>query len=38
MWSYTSIPLYVVMAWCLVKHRDFTFTLYHNYIYVSVYL
>jgi hypothetical protein len=29
-WSYTSIPLYVFMAWCLVKHRDnftfFTFT------------
>jgi hypothetical protein len=25
-WSYTSIPLYVFMAWCLVKHRDnFTF-------------
>jgi hypothetical protein len=27
-WCYTSIPQYVVMAWCLVKHRDnFTFTL-----------
>jgi hypothetical protein len=28
-WSYTSTPLYVFMAWCLVKHRDnctFTFT------------
>jgi hypothetical protein len=25
-WSYTSIPPYVFMAWCLVKHRDnFTF-------------
>jgi hypothetical protein len=21
-WSYTSIPKYVFMAWCLVKHRD----------------
>jgi hypothetical protein len=27
-WSYTSTPQYVLMAWCLVKHRDnFTFTL-----------
>jgi len=27
-WSYTSIPQYAFMAWCLVKHRDnFTFTL-----------
>jgi hypothetical protein len=27
-WSYTSTPQYVFMAWCLVKHRDsFTFTL-----------
>jgi hypothetical protein len=27
-WSYTSIPQYVFMAWCLVKHRDnFAFTL-----------
>jgi hypothetical protein len=26
-WSYISTPLYVFMAWCLVKHRDnFTFT------------
>jgi hypothetical protein len=25
-WSYTSIPPYVSMAWCLVKQRD-TFTL-----------
>jgi hypothetical protein len=26
-WSYTSIPQYAFMAWCLVKHRDnFTFT------------
>jgi hypothetical protein len=21
-WSYTSIPQYVFMEWCLVKHRD----------------
>jgi len=21
-WSYTSIPQYVLIAWCLVKHRD----------------
>jgi hypothetical protein len=28
-WSHTSTPLYVFMAWCLVKHRDnFTFTFY----------
>jgi hypothetical protein len=28
-WSYTSTPQYVLMAWCLVKHRDnFTFTSY----------
>jgi hypothetical protein len=27
-WSYTSTPLYVFMAWCLVKHRDnFTFAV-----------
>jgi hypothetical protein len=27
-WCYTSIPQYIFMAWCLVKHRDnFTFTL-----------
>jgi hypothetical protein len=26
-WSYTSTPQYVFMAWCLVKHWDnFTFT------------
>jgi hypothetical protein len=24
-WSYTSTPQYTFMAWCLVKHRDFTF-------------
>jgi len=28
MWSYTSIPPYVFMGWCLVVIRDnFTFTL-----------
>jgi len=27
-WSYTSIPPYILMTWCLVKHRDnFTFYL-----------
>jgi hypothetical protein len=29
-WSYTPIPPYVFVAWCLIKHRDnftFTFTL-----------
>jgi hypothetical protein len=26
-WSYTSTLPYVFMAWCLVKHRDFTFLL-----------
>jgi hypothetical protein len=26
-WSYASIPQYVFMAWCLVKHRNnFIFT------------
>jgi len=25
-WSYTSIPQYALMAWCLVKHRE-NFTL-----------
>jgi len=26
-WSYASLPQYVFMAWCLIKHRDnFTFT------------
>jgi hypothetical protein len=26
-WHYTSIPQYVLLAWCLVKHTDnFTFT------------
>jgi len=26
-WRYTSIPQYVFIAWCLVKHRNkFTFT------------
>jgi hypothetical protein len=26
-WSYTSTPQFVFMAWCLVKHQDnFTFT------------
>jgi hypothetical protein len=29
-WSYTSTPLYVSMAWCLVKH-NFTFTLHNGY-------
>jgi hypothetical protein len=28
MWSYTSIPPYIFMMWCLVKHRNnFTFRL-----------
>jgi hypothetical protein len=25
-WNYTSTPQYVFMAWCLVKHENFTFT------------
>jgi hypothetical protein len=29
-WSYTSTPQYVFMAWCLVKHRDFTFYILLN--------
>jgi hypothetical protein len=34
-WSYTFIPKYVFMAWCLVKHRDnfnFTFTFTFTFI------
>jgi hypothetical protein len=28
-WSYTSTPLYVFKAWCLVKHRGiFTFFIF----------
>jgi hypothetical protein len=31
-WSYTSIPQYIFMAWCLVKRRDnFTFAFYVYY-------
>jgi hypothetical protein len=26
-WRYTSTPQYVFMAWCPVKHRDFTFII-----------
>jgi len=27
-WSYTSIPTYIFMAWCLIKHRcNFTFNV-----------
>jgi hypothetical protein len=29
-WCYTSTLQYVFMAWCLVKHRDFTFYLLHD--------
>jgi hypothetical protein len=30
-WSYTSTPQYILMAWCLVQHRDnFTFTFIFN--------
>jgi hypothetical protein len=29
-WSYTSIPQYAFMVWCLVKHKDFTFTFDHK--------
>jgi hypothetical protein len=33
-WSYISIPQYVFMAWCLVKHRDsFAFTFIMNVMY-----
>jgi hypothetical protein len=30
-WRYTSTPQYVFMAWCLVKHRDFTFSPLTSY-------
>jgi len=26
-WNYTSTPPFFFMVWCLVKHRDFTFSL-----------
>jgi len=26
-WNYSSTPQYVLVAWCLVKYRDFTLTL-----------
>jgi hypothetical protein len=35
-WSYASTPLYILMAWCLVKHGDnFTFYLFYLYILLS---
>jgi hypothetical protein len=35
-WSYTSTPQYVFIAWCLVKHRDnFTFTCVNTFDSVS---
>jgi hypothetical protein len=38
-WSYTSTPQYIFIAWCLVKHRDFTFlTLYPNGRLANLYL
>jgi hypothetical protein len=38
-WSYTSIPPYVFMAWCLVKHRNnFTFTFYLSQIALPYFL
>jgi len=27
-WRYTSTTQYFFMAWCLIKHKDFTFTFY----------
>jgi hypothetical protein len=30
-WSYTFIPPYAFMAWCLIKHRGSTFTLLLNF-------
>jgi hypothetical protein len=33
-WSYTSTP-YIFMAWCIIKHRDITFSLlllYYFYV------
>jgi apolipoprotein N-acyltransferase len=38
-WSYTSTPQYVIMVWCLVKHRDnFTFTLVVPFFIFKLYL
>jgi len=36
-WSYTSIPQYVFIAWCLVKHRN-NFTFLSSLYYYDVYL
>jgi hypothetical protein len=34
-WSYTFIPQYVFMVWCLVKHRDY-FTFFYCLVAVEV--
>jgi hypothetical protein len=39
-WNYTSTSPYIIMAWCFIMHRDFTFlplTTYLN-IYCSVHI
>jgi hypothetical protein len=34
-WYYNSIPPYIILKWCLIKHRDnFTFTSTDQYIQV----
>jgi hypothetical protein len=34
-WSYASVPSYIFMAWCLIKHRE-SFTLHSLKLYVSL--
>jgi len=39
MWSSNSTPLYVFMAWCVIKHRDnftFTFTVFFAHLFYMV--
>lgn len=31
-WNYNSTPPYIILKWCLIKHRDFTFTSTGQYI------
>jgi hypothetical protein len=36
-WSYTSIPPYFIVVWCLIEHRDnFTFEEYYLLDYNAV--
>jgi hypothetical protein len=35
-WSYTSTPKYVFMAWCVLKHRSNFTLLYFTIVYIPV--